>query len=48
VEFEDRNMETLEDCITKRLGFSPSNKVVRIEASCDELKRSGSCRKARK
>jgi Fur family ferric uptake transcriptional regulator len=48
VEFEDRNMETLENCITKRLGFSPSNKVVRIEASCDELKRSGSCRKAAK
>jgi Fur family ferric uptake transcriptional regulator len=46
VEFEDRNIDTLENCISKRLGFSPSNKTVRIEARCDELKRSGSCTKA--
>src|SRR6478672_13595787 len=45
VEFEDRNIDTLENCISKRLGFSPSNKVVRIEARCDELKRSGACTK---
>ena len=45
IEFEDRNMDTLEDCISKRLGFSPFNKVVRIEARCDELKRSGTCTK---
>jgi Fur family ferric uptake transcriptional regulator len=43
VEFEDRNIETLEDCITKRLGFSPATKFVRIEATCDELKRRGAC-----
>ena len=43
VEFEDRNIETLEDCITKRLGFSPATKIVRIEATCDELKRRGAC-----
>lgn len=43
VEFEDRNIETLENCITKRLGFSPSNKIVRIEATCDELKAKGKC-----
>jgi Fur family ferric uptake transcriptional regulator len=47
VEFEDRNIETLEDCITKRLGFSPANKVIRIEATCDELKRSGACKKGK-
>ena len=46
VEFEDRNIDTLENCISKRLGFSPLNKVVRIEAHCDELKRSGACTKA--
>jgi Fur family ferric uptake transcriptional regulator len=46
VEFEDRNIEMLENCISKRLGFSPSNKVVRIEARCYELKRSGACTKA--
>ncbi len=43
VEFEDRNIETLENCISKRLGFSPSNKVIRIEATCDELKAKGKC-----
>ena len=44
VEFEDRHIETLEDCITKRLGFSPSTKMVRIEATCDQLKQSGECK----
>lgn len=45
VEFEDRNMEILENCITHRLGFSPASKMVRIEASCDELKQHGACRR---
>jgi Fur family ferric uptake transcriptional regulator len=45
VEFEDRNIETLENCISKRLGFSPANKSVRIEARCDELRTRGSCKK---
>jgi Fur family ferric uptake transcriptional regulator len=45
VEFEDRNIETLENCISKRLGFSPANKSVRIEARCDELRTQGSCKK---
>ncbi|MEA3188619.1 MAG: Fur family transcriptional regulator, ferric uptake regulator [Chthoniobacter sp.] len=44
VEFEDRNMETLENCITKRLGFSPASKMIRIEATCDELKSRGACK----
>ena len=43
VEFEDRNMETLEECISKRLGFSPARKTVQIEAKCDKLRASGSC-----
>ena len=43
VEFEDKHIETLEDCITKRLGFSPSAKMVRIEGKCDRLKQSGDC-----
>ncbi len=47
-EFEDRNIEMLENCISKRLGFSPLNKVVRIEASCDELQRSGECKGRKK
>lgn len=43
VEFEDRNIDTIEDCITKRLGFTPESKVLRIEAKCDELQRRGVC-----
>jgi len=46
IEFEDVNMELLENCITRRLGFSPANKAVTIEAHCDELRLSGTCRKA--
>jgi len=45
IEFEDTNMELLENCITRRLGFSPANKMVKIEAHCDELKRHGKCDK---
>ena len=44
VEFEDQHIDLLENCITKRLGFSPSSKSVRIEATCDELKKSGICK----
>ncbi len=43
IEFEDPNMELLENCITRRLGFSPANKMVKIEAHCDEFQREGSC-----
>ena len=46
IEFEDPNMELLENCITRRLGFSPANKIVRIEGHCDELKIHGACRKS--
>lgn len=45
IEFEDPNMELLENCITRRLGFSPTNKMVKIEAHCDELKLRGTCKK---
>lgn len=44
VEFDDLHISLLEDCITRRLGFTPSNKSVRIEATCDELKKTGNCR----
>lgn len=47
VEFEDINIDTLENCISKRLGFSPAKKIVRIEAKCDELKRVGTCKNRR-
>ena len=43
VEFEDEHINVLEDCISRRLGFSPSSKSIRIEASCDRLHSSGTC-----
>lgn len=45
VEFEDLNMELLENCVAKRMGFTPANKQVRIEASCDELRLTGACKR---
>ena len=48
VEFEDQHIELLENCITKRLGFSPASKSLRIEASCDELKKRGACASRKK
>ena len=43
VEFEDVHIDTLEGCISKRLGFTPERKTVRIEARCDVLSRTGVC-----
>lgn len=45
VEFEDIHIDTLETCISRRLGYTPHGKVVRIEAHCDELQRTGACAK---
>jgi Fur family ferric uptake transcriptional regulator len=39
----DRVVEFEDDCITRRLGFQPSMKSMRIEAHCDELMRLGKC-----
>ena len=44
VEFEDQHIELLEECISKRLGFSPASKSLRIEASCDEFRKRGVCK----
>ena len=43
VEFEDEHIALLHDCITRRLGFQPEMKSMRIQAHCDELARSGKC-----
>jgi len=43
VEFEDENVALLVDCITRRLGFRPSSKSMRIEACCDKLRSEGFC-----
>lgn len=47
VEFEDEHIALLEDCITRRLGFKPTMKSIRIEAKCEELARSGHCKSRR-
>ena len=44
VEFEDAHISVLEDCITRRLGFTPASKSIRIEANCEELRRHGRCK----
>ncbi len=43
IEFEDTNIELLENCVTRRLGFSPTNKMARIEGHCDTLRQRGQC-----
>lgn len=43
IEFEDLHISVLEDCITRRLGFTPASKSVQIRARCDTLKRDGKC-----
>jgi Fur family ferric uptake transcriptional regulator len=44
VEFEDEHIALLHDCISRRLGFKPQLKSMRIEAHCEELAREGTCR----
>lgn len=43
VEFEDNHIGVLEDCVTRRLGFTPLSKSTRITANCNELARTGHC-----
>ncbi len=43
IEFEDENTAVLIDCITRRLGFRPTSKSMRIEACCDKLRSDGVC-----
>jgi Fur family transcriptional regulator, ferric uptake regulator len=45
VEFEDIHMDTLETCIARRLGFTPTGKVVQIKAHCDDFQRTGACQR---
>lgn len=43
VEFADDNIEILNDCITRRLGFRPARQSIRIEACCETLRSKGVC-----
>jgi Fur family ferric uptake transcriptional regulator len=44
VEFEDEHVALMHDCLTRRLGFQPQLKTMRIEAHCDEFARLGLCK----
>lgn len=43
VEFEDLNMDILNDCVTRRLGFKPLRQSIKIEANCEQLRLKGRC-----
>ncbi|MCF6313720.1 MAG: transcriptional repressor [Verrucomicrobiales bacterium] len=47
IEFADEHMAVLEDCVTRRLGFSSVHKEIRIEARCQEFQSTGKCKKAK-
>lgn len=43
VEFEDLNIDLLNDCVTRRLGFRPMRQSIHIEAGCEQLRLKGIC-----
>lgn len=43
VEFEDINVDLLNDCVTRRLGFKPLRQSIKIEANCEQLRLKGRC-----
>ena len=47
VEFESEKIAQIENEITQRLGFSVKTQRLQITASCEELKRRGTCHKGK-
>ncbi|MEM7697036.1 MAG: transcriptional repressor, partial [Verrucomicrobiota bacterium] len=43
LEFHDNNASTLIDCVTRRLGFRPNTRTMKIEACCEKLRSEGGC-----
>jgi Fur family ferric uptake transcriptional regulator len=43
IEFEDANIQLLNDCAARRLGFRPSKQSLKIEACCEKLRLHGFC-----
>ena len=43
IEFEDSGIDTLNDCVARRLGFRPLQHSLKIEASCEQLRLKGRC-----
>ena len=40
----DPNLDIMQNCITRRMGFSPTEKALRIEGRCDMLRLLGTCK----
>jgi Fur family ferric uptake transcriptional regulator len=43
LEFEDAQIDLLNDSVTRRLGFRPVRQTLKIEASCEQLRLNGRC-----
>ena len=43
VEFEDHHLDLLNDCVTRRLGYTPVRQTIKIEANCEQLRLKGRC-----
>jgi len=43
VEFEDHCLDVRESILVKNMGFRPGNVQLRIEGTCEELAKTGSC-----
>lgn len=43
IEFEDPNIQLMNDCAARRLGFRPSKQSLKIEACCEKLRLNGRC-----
>ncbi len=43
VEFEDPQVDLLNDCVTQRLGFRPVRQTLKLEATCEQLRLNGRC-----
>jgi len=43
LEFEDKHLDLINDCLTRRLGYRPVRQSLRIEAACERLRNGGSC-----
>lgn len=43
LEFEDENIQLLNDCAARRLGYRPVKQSLKIEACCEKLRLHGRC-----
>ena len=43
VEFEDENIQIMNECAARRQGFTATRQTLKIDAYCDTLRKHGSC-----